>query len=184
MLGPFNRPIQSQAHFTFGGQLPQGLGPHRVGQAVGGQPGVMQQARQAFEGCLLIAQAAGQLGLIPRLFLNDRAHKGGDPFELVAMCPGEHVRDILLKASSPRVLGCHKPRLARVYSRGYSPPNECVLTSDLKEKFPGGQRGSQALAKGRDGRRYDVIEWIRADGTPVRVCFDIDQLIGNYDSLQ
>ncbi|SRR6266571_847997 len=54
----------------------------------------------------------------------------------------------------------------------------------LKEKFPGGQRGSQALAKGRDGRRYDVIEWIRADGTPVRVCFDIDQLIGNYDSLQ
>jgi len=54
----------------------------------------------------------------------------------------------------------------------------------LKEKFPGGQRGSQALAVGQDGRRYDVIEWIRADGTAVRVCFDINQFFGNDESLQ
>jgi len=54
----------------------------------------------------------------------------------------------------------------------------------LKEKFPGGQRGSQALAVGQDGRRYDVIEWIEADGTAVRVCFDINQFFGNDESLQ
>jgi hypothetical protein len=54
----------------------------------------------------------------------------------------------------------------------------------LKEKFPDGRPGSQALAEGQDGRRYDVIEWIRADRTPVRVCFDINQFIGNYNSLQ
>src|SRR6266446_8363700 len=90
----------------------------------------MQQARQAFDCRLLIAQAASQLGLVPGLFLNNRAHKGRNPFELVAMCPGEHIRDILGKASSPRVLGCHKPRLSRVRTRGYSPPNECVLTSE------------------------------------------------------
>src|SRR5229473_6111582 len=89
----------------------------------------MQQARQAFDRRLLVTQAAGQLGLGAGLFLNDRVHKGRDPFELMPMCPGEYVRDILLEASSPRVLGCHNPRLSRVCTRGYSPPNECVLTS-------------------------------------------------------
>src|SRR5262249_51276432 len=48
--------------------------------------------------------------------------------------PREHVRDILGQASSPRVLGCHKPRLSRVRTRGYSPPNECVLTSAPSEQ--------------------------------------------------
>ena len=50
------------------------------------------------------------------------------------MCPGQYVRDILLEASSPRVLVCHNPRLARVRTRGYSPPNECVLTSGKYRK--------------------------------------------------
>ena len=89
---------------------------------------------KAFDRRLLIAQATGQLGLDPGLFLNNRAHKGHNPFELVAMCPGEHVRDILGQASSPRGLGCYKPRLARVRTRGYSPPNECVLTSGREER--------------------------------------------------
>src|SRR5262249_39821415 len=129
MLAPLHRPIQSHAHSAFRRQLPQRLDQHGGGQAMGGQPRVVQQAREAFERGLLIAQAAGQLGLVPGLFLNDRVHKGSNPFELVAMCPGEHVRDILSKASSPRVLGCHKPRLSRGRTRGYSPPNECVLTS-------------------------------------------------------
>ena len=54
----------------------------------------------------------------------------------------------------------------------------------LKEKFPGGHPDSQGLAVGEDGRRYDVIEWIRADGNSVRVCFDINQFFGNFESLQ
>src|SRR5216684_4807313 len=95
----------------------------------------MQQARQAFDRRLLVTQAAGQLGLGAGLFLNDRVHKGRNPFELMPMCPGEHCRDILLEASSPRVLGCHNPRLSRVCTRGYSPPNECVLTSDPAQHF-------------------------------------------------
>src|ERR1043166_1037633 len=54
----------------------------------------------------------------------------------------------------------------------------------LKEKFPGGPPDSQAPAGGEDGRRYDVIEWMRADGSSVRVCFDINQFFGDYESLQ
>src|SRR5712691_4235404 len=96
---------------------------------MGRQPLVMQQARQAFDRRFLDPQAAGQLRLVTALFLNDRAPKGGDPFELMPRCPRQYVRAILREASSPRVLVCHNPRLARVRTRGYSPPNECVLTS-------------------------------------------------------
>src|SRR5713101_9122684 len=101
---------------------------------MGSQPLVRQQAREAFDRRLLIAQAAGQLGLVAGLFLNDRVHKDRNPFELLPMCPGQHGRDLLLEASSPRVLVWHTPRLSRVCTRGYSPLNECVLTS-------GGPRG-------------------------------------------
>src|SRR5713101_9886701 len=96
---------------------------------MGSQPLVRQQAREAFDRRLLIAQAAGQLGLVAGLFLNDRVHKDRNPFELLPMCPGQHGRDLLLEASSPRVLVWHTPRLSRVCTRGYSPLNECVLTS-------------------------------------------------------
>src|SRR5216684_8693481 len=101
---------------------------------MGRQPLVMQQARQAFDRRFLVPQAAGQLRLVTALFLNDRAPKGGDPFELMPRCPRQYVRAILREASSPRVLVCHNPRLARVRTRGYSPPNECVLTSALDQQ--------------------------------------------------
>jgi hypothetical protein len=48
----------------------------------------------------------------------------------------------------------------------------------LQEKFQGGTRGRQALARGRDGKTYDTIEWIKPDGSPVWVCFDITQFAG------
>src|SRR6266478_3970444 len=108
--------------------------------AVGGQPRVVQQAREALERRLLITQTADQLGLDTGLFVNDCVHKGRNPFELMPMCPREHVRDILGKASSPRVLGCHKPRLSRVRTRGYSLLNECVLTSVHKGRITMGYR--------------------------------------------
>ena len=95
MLTPFNRPVQGQPHFAGGRQLAQRLGQDGIGQAVRGQPLVVQQAREALDRRFLVAQAPGQLGLAAGLFLNDRPHKGGDPFELMPMCPGKHLRDIL-----------------------------------------------------------------------------------------
>lgn len=129
MLPPFQRPVDGQAHFPRCGQLLQGLGQNRIGQAVRLQPWIMQQARQAFDRSFLIPLAAGQFRLVARLFLQDRAHKGRDPFPLMPMCPGQHFCDIVLEASRPRVLVCHDASLARVPTRDYSPPNECVLTS-------------------------------------------------------
>ncbi len=58
MLRPFIRPVHGQAQFSLWRQLSQRLRQHRIRQALGSQPLVMQQARQAFERRLLIAQAA------------------------------------------------------------------------------------------------------------------------------
>lgn len=49
----------------------------------------------------------------------------------------------------------------------------------LEQKFPGGKRGRQALAKGPEGRKFDRIEWVKADGSSVWVCFDINRFFGN-----
>src|SRR5713101_7062398 len=124
----------------------------------------MQQARQAFDRRFLVPQAAGQLRLVTALFLNDRVHTGRNPFELMPMCPGEHCRAILLEASSPRVLGCHNPRLSRVCTRGYSPPNECVLTSGVLGKSPSlrlcgfpPHAGYPCLLRARHSRRAIVM---------------------------
>ena len=49
----------------------------------------------------------------------------------------------------------------------------------LQDRFQGGKRGRQAFARGRDGRTFDTIEWIRLDGSPVWICFDVTQFAGN-----
>src|SRR5713101_7606449 len=116
----------------------------------------MQQARQAFDRRFLVPQAAGQLRLVTALFLNDRVHTGRNPFELLPMCPGEHCRAILLEASSPRVLGCHNPRLSRVCTRGYSPPNECVLTSGTQAKISIALRKRISAGAGLGGGSSDA----------------------------
>src|SRR5215510_6515285 len=178
MLGSFNGPVDGQPHFAFRRQLPQRLGQHGIGQPVGRQPLVMQQARQAFDRCLLIAQAAGQRGLDTGLFLYNHAHKGRNPFELVAMCPGEYIRDILGQASNPRVLGCHKPRLSRVRARGYSPPNECVLTSESARRKGGkkeGGGGHRCTAVFPSVQHFSFIyprsaEWLLTRCLPLSLC--------------
>jgi hypothetical protein len=45
----------------------------------------------------------------------------------------------------------------------------------LQDRFQGGKRGRQAFARGRDGKTYDTIEWIRPDGSSAWVCFDVSQ---------
>jgi hypothetical protein len=48
---------------------------------------------------------------------------------LMPVCPRQDFCDIVLEASRPRVLVCHNSSLTPRCPRGYSPPNECVLTS-------------------------------------------------------
>lgn len=48
----------------------------------------------------------------------------------------------------------------------------------LNERHPGGKRGRQAVARDAAGRVFDRIEWIRADGTSVAVCFDVTRFFG------
>ncbi len=48
----------------------------------------------------------------------------------------------------------------------------------LRQNFPGGVLMKQGLVGGADGRRLDRIEWIKADGSAVSVCFDINEFFG------
>jgi hypothetical protein len=54
---------------------------------------------------------------------------------LMPVCPRQDFCDIVLEASRPRVLVCHNSSLTPRCPRGYSPPNECVLTSGFWRYF-------------------------------------------------
>jgi hypothetical protein len=113
----FSRPVDGQPHGTLGGQLDEGLQQHGIGQVPWLKPLIVQQPRQAFGRGFLIAKVAGQLRLTARLLVNDRGNKVTQPFALMTVCPRQHIRDILVKASSRRVLSFHSPRL----SQGHMP---------------------------------------------------------------
>jgi hypothetical protein len=72
-------------------------------QVPGLQPFVVEQPRQALGRCLLIPKAAGQLGLTAGLLVNNGLHKIPDGFALMAMCPGQHIHNIIIETSSRRV---------------------------------------------------------------------------------
>jgi hypothetical protein len=74
---------------------------------------VMEQARQACTGGSLLAKAPGQLGWAATLTRNDGGDKVPHGLQLVAMCPGQHTRDLLAQTSSGGVLIFHNPRLAQ-----------------------------------------------------------------------
>jgi hypothetical protein len=73
----------------------------------------MEQARQAFAGGFLVAKAPGQLRLAATLPFDDGSDKVPNSFQLVAVCPRQHKRDILAQTSSGEVLMFHNPRLAQ-----------------------------------------------------------------------
>ncbi len=47
----------------------------------------------------------------------------------------------------------------------------------LSQNFPGGKAGDQALVRG-EGKKFDRIQWMKPDGSPIWVCFDINQFFG------
>jgi hypothetical protein len=81
-------------------ELDEGLQEDGVSQVPGFQALVMEQPRQAFGRRLLIAKAAGQLGLTASLLVNDGRYKVPDGFALMALCPGQHRHDIIVETSS------------------------------------------------------------------------------------
>jgi hypothetical protein len=95
-----------------GRELDEGLQEHRIGQVPWLQALIVQQARQPLRRGFLIAKAASQLGLTAGLLVNKGLHKVPNGFALMAMCPGQHILDIMVETSSRRVLSFHLPRLA------------------------------------------------------------------------
>ncbi len=59
----------------------------------------MDEPRQSFDCCFLVAEDTGQLRLIARLItrllFNDRDYKGGDRLDLMTMCPRQQISDIV-----------------------------------------------------------------------------------------
>src|SRR3954451_7599249 len=73
----------------------------------------MEQAGEPFNSRFLIAKIPCQLGLTSRLVLDDGSDIVPNGFELMAMCPRQHKRDILAQTSSSgELLIFHNPRLA------------------------------------------------------------------------
>ena len=95
-----------------GRELDERLEQHRIRQMVRCQLCVVEPPRQALGRSLLIAKAAGQLGLAAGLLVANGLDKVSDAFALMAMCPGQHMHDIIVETSSRRVLRSHTPRLA------------------------------------------------------------------------
>jgi len=83
-----------------GRELDEGLQEDSVSQVPWLQPFVVEQPRQALGRRLLMAKAAGQLSLAAGLLVNDRVYKVPDGFALMAMCPGQHIHDIIVETSS------------------------------------------------------------------------------------
>ena len=78
-----------------GWELDKGFQEHRIGQVPRLQALVVQQARQPLRGGFLLAKATGQLGLTAGLLVNNGLDKVPDGFALMAMCPGQHIHNII-----------------------------------------------------------------------------------------
>ncbi len=55
----------------------------------------MNEPRQSFDRCFMVAEGTGQLHLIAGLFFNDRDYKGGDGLDLITMCPKQQISEIV-----------------------------------------------------------------------------------------
>jgi hypothetical protein len=95
-----------------GRELEEGMQEPRIGQMPWLQALIVQQARQPLRRGFLIAKAARQLGLAAGLLVDNGLHKVPNGFALMAMCPGQHILDIMVQTSSRRVLSFPIPRLA------------------------------------------------------------------------
>jgi hypothetical protein len=112
VLVPCNGPVDGQPDWPMGRELDERLEQHRIRHMARLQPCVMEQPRQALGRRLLMTKAAGQLGLTAGLLVNDGPHKVPDGVALMAMCPGQHLHDIIVETSGRSVLRSHNPRVA------------------------------------------------------------------------
>jgi hypothetical protein len=111
-LPPFDRPIDRQPDRALGRELDEGLQEHGIGQVPRLQTLVVQQTRQPLRRGVLLAKAARPLGLTAGLLGNNGLPKVPNGFALMAMCPGQPIRDIMVQTRSRSVLSFHIPRLA------------------------------------------------------------------------
>jgi hypothetical protein len=58
----------------------------------------MNEPRQSFGRCFLVAEGTGQLRLIAGLLLSDRDYKGSDRLDLMTMCARPQISDIVNSA--------------------------------------------------------------------------------------
>ena len=111
-LLPCDRPSDRQPDRALGREVDAGLQEHRLGHVPWLQALIVQQARQPLRRGFLIAKAARPLGLTAGLPVAYGRHKVPHGLALMAMCPGQPRRDIMVQTSSRRVLSFHIPRLA------------------------------------------------------------------------
>jgi hypothetical protein len=112
VLVRFDGPVDGQPDGAMGRELDEGLQEDGVSQVPGLQSFVMEQPRQALGCRLLIAKAAGQLGLTAGLLVNKGLDKVPDGFALMAMGPEQHIHNISIETSRRRVWRSHTSRLA------------------------------------------------------------------------
>ena len=96
MLFVFNGPINGQAHFAMLGQLMDRLQQHGIRSQPGIESLIMEQPGYPFDSSFLLAKITCSLGLTGRLWLDDRRNIVTNGFALMAMCPGQHKRDIIV----------------------------------------------------------------------------------------
>ena len=97
VLLPFDRPIDRQPDRAMGRELDESLQEHRISQVPRLQALIVQQARQPLRRGFLIAKAARQLSLTAGLLVDNGRHKVPNGFALMAMCPGQHILDIMVE---------------------------------------------------------------------------------------
>jgi hypothetical protein len=112
VLLAFDSPVDGQSDWAMGRELDERLEQYRIRQMARLQLCVVEQPRQALGRRLLIAKAAGQLGLTAGLLVNNGLDKVPDGFALMAMGPGQHIHNIIIETSGRRVWRSHTSRLA------------------------------------------------------------------------
>ena len=75
---------------------------------------IVKQAREAFNGGLLIAKPACQCGLVGGLFFNDRGDEINYRLQLMTVRPRQKRGDIISQTSSRRFFVCHKTNFPQV----------------------------------------------------------------------
>src|SRR5262249_55226044 len=109
---PFDGPGNGQPAGAVGRELDEGLQEDGGSQGPGLQPFVVEQPRPALGRRLLMPKAAGPWGLTAGLLGNNSRYKVPDALALMAMCPGQHIHNIMIEPSRRRVWRSHTSRLA------------------------------------------------------------------------